>query len=164
MEILSKIATNLETGEVDIVLTSVNEALEQKISAEKILNDGLIAGMNVVGEKFKTREFFLPDVLMAAKAMNAGLDKLKPILAEQQAKTVGKIVIGTVQGDLHDIGKNLVSIMLKGSGFEVIDLGRDVPCEKFVETAIKENANVIGMSALLTTTMPMMKKVIELLI
>jgi len=115
-----------------------------------------------VGEKFKNHEIFLPDVLLSARAMYAGIDILKPLLAGKEIPTIGKIVIGTVQGDLHDIGKNLVAILLKGAGFNVIDLGHDVPPEKFIATALETKADVIGLSALLTTTMPVMKKVVEL--
>jgi 5-methyltetrahydrofolate--homocysteine methyltransferase len=118
--------------------------------------------MTVVGDKFKAHEIFLPDVLLAAKAMYAGLDLLKPLLAKSGIPTVGKVVMGTVQGDLHDIGKNLVAIMLKGAGFDVIDLGKDVAPEKFVAAAQEHGAQVIGMSALLTTTMPVMKQVVGL--
>jgi 5-methyltetrahydrofolate--homocysteine methyltransferase len=119
--------------------------------------------MNVVGEQFRQREIFLPDVLLAARAMYAGLDLLKPLLARDGVPSAGRIVIGSVRGDLHDIGKNLVGIMLKGAGFEVIDLGNDVPADRFVEAAVAHGATVIGMSALLTTTMPVMKDVIDLL-
>jgi 5-methyltetrahydrofolate--homocysteine methyltransferase len=118
--------------------------------------------MTVVGQRFKVHEIFLPDVLLAAKAMYAGMDLLKPILIKEGIETIGKVVIGTVQGDLHDIGKNLAGIMLKGAGFEVIDLGNDVSPQRFVDTAVQEHADVVGMSALLTTTMPVMKKVIDL--
>lgn len=163
MEILKEISEYLVRGDEDKVASLTEEAIEQKISARDILDNGLIEGMNVVGEKFRNHEIFLPDVLLASKAMYAGLDRLKPLLATEGVASRGKVVIGTVQGDLHDIGKNLVSIMLKGAGYEVIDLGKDVPPEKFIETARKENASVIGMSALLTTTMPVMKKVIQLL-
>jgi 5-methyltetrahydrofolate--homocysteine methyltransferase len=120
-------------------------------------------GMNVVGEKFKRHEIFLPEVLLSAKAMSAGMELLKPLLIKEDIPVLGRIVIGTVLGDLHDLGKNLVGIMLKGAGFEVIDLGKNVSPEKFVDTAISENAQIIGMSALLTTTMPNMRKVIEII-
>ncbi len=119
--------------------------------------------MNVIGRLFRDHEIFLPDVLLAARAMYAGLDVLKPLLVSENVPTAGKVVIGTIQGDLHDIGKNLVGIMLRGAGFDVIDLGNDVAPEKFVETATRENAQVIGMSALLTTTMTGMQRVVELL-
>ncbi len=139
------------------------QAIKEKIPPKEILDNGLIDGMNVIGEKFKIHEIFIPDVLLAAKSMYAGMNELKPLLIKAGIPAIGKIVIGTIQGDLHDIGKNLVAIMLKGAGFEVIDLGNNVPPEKFIETAKRENADVIGMSALLTTTMTAMKKVIDLL-
>lgn len=163
MDILKEIAENLQQGNDKKVLELTKQAIKQKIPSKEILDNGLIAGMNVIGEKFKAHEIFLPDVLLAARAMYAGMDELKPILIKEGVPTIGKVVIGTVQGDLHDIGKTLVGIMLKGAGFEVIDLGNDVPPEKFIEVAKKENARVIGMSALLTTTMLGMKKVIDLL-
>lgn len=163
MDILKQISENLLGGNDKKVLELTKLAIEQKIPPKDILDDGLIAGMDTVGKLFKAHEIFLPDVLLAAKAMYSGMDELKPILTREGIPTIGKVVIGTIQGDLHDIGKNLVGIMLKGAGFEVIDLGNDVSPEKFVETAKKEDARVIGMSALLTTTMQGMRKVIDLL-
>ncbi|OYD14423.1 cobalamin-binding protein [candidate division WOR-3 bacterium JGI_Cruoil_03_44_89] len=163
MDILKQISENLRGGNDKKVLEFTKLAIEQKIPPKDILDDGLIAGMDTVGKLFKAHEIFLPDVLLAAKAMYSGMDELKPILIREGIPTIGKVVIGTIQGDLHDIGKNLVGIMLKGAGFEVIDLGNDVSPEKFVERAKKENAKVIGMSALLTTTMQGMRKVIDLL-
>jgi 5-methyltetrahydrofolate--homocysteine methyltransferase len=163
MEILKRIADRLERGEADEVLALTKKAVAAGTPATTVLNDGLIAGMNVVGEKFKAHEIFLPDVLLAAKAMYAGMDELKPLLLREKAPPRGKVVIGSVQGDLHDIGKNLVGIMLKGAGYEIIDLGHDVSPEEFVDTAEKEEARVIGMSALLTTTMTNMKKTVDLL-
>ncbi|MFC1528053.1 corrinoid protein [Candidatus Neomarinimicrobiota bacterium] len=158
---LSKIAEALQVGDDKVVYENTQRAIEQGVPAKTILDDGLIAGMNVVGEKFRKHEIFLPHVLLAAKAMYAGMDLLKPLFVKGKIPSRGKIVIGTVQGDLHDIGKNLVGIMLRGAGFEVIDLGKDVSVENFVDTAQQENADVIGMSALLTTTQPIMKKVVE---
>lgn len=163
MDILKQISENLRGGNDKKVLEFTKLAIEQKIPPKDILDNGLIAGMDTVGKLFKAHEIFLPDVLLAAKAMYSGMDELKPILIREGIPTIGKVVIGTIQGDLHDIGKNLVGIMLKGAGFEVIDLGNDVSPEKFVETAKKKNAKVIGMSALLTTTMQGMRKVIDLL-
>ena len=163
MELLDQISNSLQNGDDEKVVELSKQALDQKISPKDILNKGLIAGMNVVGEKFRDFEIFLPDVLLAAKAMTAAMDVLKPMLIQDDLPNIGKIVIGTVQGDLHDIGKNLVGIMLKGSGVEVVDLGKDVPPETFVDTAVKEKASIIGMSALLTTSTPMMKKVVEIL-
>ncbi len=162
MELLQQISEQLEKGNDAAVAELTAKAIEQKVDTKTVLDDGLIAGMTIVGKKFKTHDIFLPDVLLAARAMYAGLDLLKPLMIEEGIPTIGKVVIGTVQGDLHDIGKNLVGIMLKGAGFDVIDLGKDVAPEKFVETAIAEQADVIGLSALLTTTMPVMKKVVEL--
>jgi len=162
MEILNQISEYLQQGDDEKVFALTKEAIEQDLNPKVILDNGLIFGMNIIGEKFKKHEIFLPDVLMAAKAMYAGLDQLKPLLISEGIPSLGKIVIGTIQGDLHDIGKNLVGIMLKGAGFDIIDLGKDVPPEKFVETAKKENANLIGMSALLTTTMINMKEVVDL--
>ncbi len=161
MNELTKMAEALQVGDEKVVYENTKKAIEQGIPAKTILDDGLIAGMNVIGEKFRKHEIFLPHVLLAAKAMYAGMDLLKPLFIKEKIPSRGKIVIGTVQGDLHDIGKNLVGIMLKGAGFDVIDLGKDVSAENFVDTAEKENANVIGMSALLTTTQPVMKKVVE---
>lgn len=161
MNELTKMAEALQIGDNKTVYENTKKAIEQGIPAKTILDDGLIAGMNVIGEKFRKHEIFLPHVLLAAKAMYAGMDLLKPLFIKDKIPSRGKIVIGTVQGDLHDIGKNLVGIMLKGAGFDVIDLGKDVSADNFVDTAEKENANVIGMSALLTTTQPVMKKVVE---
>jgi len=162
VDILQELSENLQRGNGDRVAELTQKAIDNKLEPKKILDDGLIAGMAVIGERFKKHEIFLPEVLFAAKAMYAGMDLLKPLLIKEGIPTIGKVVIGTVQGDLHDIGKNLVAIMLKGAGFEVIDLGNDVPPERFIEVAEEEAAEVIGMSALLTTTMPVMKKVIDL--
>jgi 5-methyltetrahydrofolate--homocysteine methyltransferase len=163
VDILKQLALELEKGDHTATAELTKKAIAEKIAVERILNEGLIAGMNVVGEKFRVHEIFLPEVLLAAKAMNAGMELLKPLLIKEGVPARGKVVIGSVQGDLHDIGKNLVSIMLKGAGFEVIDLGHDVAPERFVDTAVEREAPVIGMSALLTTTMPVMGRVVELL-
>lgn len=162
MDIIRQLSENLQSGNARKVAEITQQAISAKLDTKKILDKGLIAGMTVVGERFKCHEIFLPDVLLAAKAMYAGMDLLKPLLLKEGIPTIGKVVIGSVQGDLHDIGKNLVGIMLRGAGFEVIDLGNDVSPQKFIDTAEKENVDVIGMSALLTTTMPVMKKVVEL--
>ena len=135
----------------------------KKIPAGDILSEGLIAGMSVVGVKFKANEMYIPEVLIAARAMHAAMDILKPLLAETGAPTKGIAIIGTVQGDLHDIGKNLVSMMLEGAGFSVIDVGVDISADKFVEAAIENKAQIVGLSALLTTTMPSMKEIIDAL-
>jgi 5-methyltetrahydrofolate--homocysteine methyltransferase len=163
MDVLSQISAKLMDGEDEEVRTLTQSALDQSFEAARVLDEGLIAGMQVVGDRFREHEIFLPEVLLAARAMNAGLEVLEPHLGKADVPSRGKVVIGTVQGDLHDIGKNLVGIMLAGAGFEVIDLGKDVPPESFVSAAEESGANVIGMSALLTTTMPSMRKVIELL-
>jgi 5-methyltetrahydrofolate--homocysteine methyltransferase len=139
------------------------EALDEGLPAQDILDGGLIAGMNVVGEQFKKGEIFVPGVLLAARAMKAGMAYLRPILADIGAKPVGRVVLGTVEGDQHDIGKTVVGMMLEGAGFEVIDLGVDTHSEKFVEAATEEKADIVGMSALLTTTMSHMKGTIEAL-
>jgi 5-methyltetrahydrofolate--homocysteine methyltransferase len=163
MELLDRIAEELEFGEDETVAELTRRAIDQDVPAQEILNAGLLKGMDVVGVKFKNHEVFLPDVLLSARAMHAGMDLLKPLLIQEGVPAKGKVILGTVEGDMHDIGKNLVGIMLKGAGYEVVDLGFDVPAEKFVETAKKENCSVIGMSALLTTTMPRMKEVVDLL-
>lgn len=137
------------------------KALAEGMDPHLILNQGLVAGMEVVGEKFKCNEFYVPEVLVAARAMKSALELLRPYLAERKIEPKARIVIGTVQGDLHDIGKNLVSMMLEGAGYEMIDLGVDVSPQMFVESAQKEKAKVVAMSALLTTTMGMMKDTIE---
>nr|MBN2277424.1 corrinoid protein [candidate division Zixibacteria bacterium] len=162
MDILAEISKNLENGDDEQVGRLTREALDQKIPAKTILDNGLLAGMKTIGAKFKNHEIFLPDVLLAARAMYAGLDLLKPHLIADDVPMVGRVVLGTVQGDLHDIGKNLVGIMLKGAGFEIVDLGNDVPPERFINAALENEASVIGLSALLTTTMPNMKKVVDL--
>jgi 5-methyltetrahydrofolate--homocysteine methyltransferase len=162
MEILKRIAEALQQGDDQGVGSLTAEALAAGVPAGEVLQQGLVAGMNVVGEQFRRREIFLPDVLLSARAMYAGLDLLKPHLASESVRSRGKVVLGTVKGDLHDIGKNLVGIMLKGAGFEVIDLGHDVAPEVFVDTAVREGATLIGMSALLTTTMTRMREVVAL--
>jgi 5-methyltetrahydrofolate--homocysteine methyltransferase len=163
MEILERMAQALQQGDDQQVGQLAAEALAAGIPAGEVLQRGLVAGMNVVGEQFRLREIFLPDVLLSARAMYSGLDVLKPHLASEGVASRGKVVIGTVKGDLHDIGKNLVGIMLKGAGFEVIDLGHDVAPEAFVDAAVREGAPLIGMSALLTTTMTRMRDVVALL-
>lgn len=161
MDILNQISLALQQGNDAEVARLTKEAVVQELPPQEILDDALIAGMDVVGENFRIHEIFLPEVLLAARAMYAGLDEIEPLLLAAGAQSRGKVVIGTVQGDLHDIGKNLVGIMLRGAGFEVIDLGNDVSPESFVQTAQETGAQVIGMSALLTTTMPVMGKTVE---
>jgi 5-methyltetrahydrofolate--homocysteine methyltransferase len=161
MDLLQNISIALQSGDCERVEALVRKVLGTKVLPKDVLDKALIAGMNVIGEKYKNHEIFLPEVLLAAKAMYAGMDVLKPLFLKDEMPTLGKVVIGTVHGDIHDIGKNLVAIMLRGAGFDVIDLGKDVPAEKFVEVAVQEKARVIGMSALLTTTMPAMRSVVE---
>ena len=151
----------LSEGSMEGVKKLTQEALNRGESAESILRQGLIKAMDQIGVKFKNCEIYIPEVLIAARAMHAGLGVLKPILAKSTTSTMAKIVLGTVKGDLHDIGKNLVGMMLEGGGFEVVDIGIDAPPEKFIEAAKEHGARVIGMSALLTTTMMQMKATIE---
>ena len=160
---ISQISEFLQKGRVKDVKRLVEEALEQGMDAQTILNDGLLEGMMTVGAKFKRNEVFVPEVLVAARAMSAGVAILEPKLIEVGNEPVGKAVIGTVKGDLHDIGKNLVAVMLKGAGFEIFDLGTDVSPEAFIAKAEEVGADVIGMSALLTTTMVEMKATIDAL-
>lgn len=159
---LNEISIQLQAGKAKIVKELVQQAIDEGISAETILKDGLMPGMNVVGEKFKNNEIFVPEVLIAARAMNQGAALLKPLLMSEGVGSVGKVCIGTVHGDLHDIGKNIVKMMLEGKGLEVIDLGTDVPAETFINTAIEQNCQIICLSALLTTTMPVMAEVVRL--
>jgi len=163
MEILTRIGAALQEGDDEAVGRLTGEALAEGLAPRRILDEGLIPGMNAIGEQFRRHELFLPDVLLAAKAMYAGLDRLQPLLAAEGGALRGKVCLGTVRGDLHDIGKNLVAIMLRGAGFEVVDLGRDVAPRRFVDAARETGALVVGMSALLTTTMPVMKEVVDLL-
>jgi 5-methyltetrahydrofolate--homocysteine methyltransferase len=156
------IAEALIEGNADKVKQLVQSAVDEKVEPGKILDEGLIAGMEVVGVRFKNCEIYVPEVLVSARAMHAGMEIIEPLLAKAGIKARGTVVLGTVKGDLHDIGKNLVGMMLKGSGWKVVDLGVDIDGENFIETAMKEDADVIGMSALLTTTMVNMKGVIEL--
>ena len=160
---MSAITENLISGKKDDVASMVKAAIDEGVDAGTILNEGLVAGMSVVGQKFKNNEFYVPEVLIAARAMNAGMEILQPALQAGDVKPVGVVVIGTVKGDLHDIGKNLVAMMLKGGGFQIEDAGIDVAAEKFVEKVKQSGAQVIALSALLTTTMPQMKAVIDAL-
>ena len=161
MSILVEIGDFLQRGRAPKVKELVQQALDQGIDPNTILEEGLLSAMGIVGEKFKKNEVFVPEVLVAARAMNAGVEILRPHLIASGVTTKGKAVIGTVKGDLHDIGKNIVKMMLEGKGLEVIDLGVDVPAEVFVQKAIEHNAQVICCSALLTTTMMEMKEVVE---
>lgn len=161
MASMQEISEALQKGKRKIVVQLVNQAIEEGDSPKKILNEGLLAGMDVVGQKFKNNEIFVPEVLVAARAMNEGTALLKPLLASTGTEPVGKACIGTVKGDLHDIGKNLVKMMIEGKGIEVIDLGVDVPAEKFYESAMENNVNLVCCSALLTTTMYEMRNVVN---
>jgi len=163
MALLQELAENLINGNAPKTEELTIKALGEGVAPVDVLNQGLVAGMEVVGKRFKNNEFYVPEVLIAARAMKAGMKILRPKLAETGVKPIGKFVVGTVKGDLHDIGKNLVAMMMEGAGFEVIDLGVDVSPEKFI-TAIKDNeAQVMGMSALLTTTMLNMKDAVAAL-
>ncbi len=163
MAILDDISTFLQKGKAKEVKELVQQALDQGVSAKSILEDGLMAGMNIIGGKFKRNEVYVPEVLIAARAMNQGTALLKPHLATAGVKATGKVILGTVKGDLHDIGKNLVRMMMEGKGLEVIDLGVDVPAEKFVAAVHEHKPQIVALSALLTTTMNEMKTVVEAL-
>jgi 5-methyltetrahydrofolate--homocysteine methyltransferase len=159
--LLEQMKQDLYNGKADKVKAATKKALAEGMPPQDILNNGLIAGMDVVGKDFKSGDLFIPEVLLAAKAMHTGLEVLRPLLTGASAATMGRIVIGTVQGDMHDIGKNLVSMMLEGAGFQVTDLGIDTSPDKFVEAVRAQNAQIVGMAAMLTTTMPVMKAVVE---
>jgi|SRR5690606_14886382 len=161
MSLLNDISTFLQQGRAKNVKESVQKALDEGMDPKTILNHGLLAGMSIIGQKFKNNEVYVPEVLIAARAMYAGMEVLKPVLTETGVESKGKVILGTVKGDLHDIGKNLVKMMMEGQGLEVIDLGTDVPAEKFVEAAKEHNAQIIACSALLTTTMTEMQNVVE---
>lgn len=158
---LKAVAENLIKGQAPLVQQGVQQALDEGVPVREILHEGLIAGMNVVGAKFKNNEFYIPEVLIAARAMKGGMELIRPKLVEEKVEPAGVAAIGTVKGDLHDIGKNLVAMMLEGAGFQVVDLGIDVPPEKFVQSVRESGVQIICMSALLTTTMPSMKATVE---
>ncbi len=162
-ELLEKIAKELITGNEAEVKRLAQEALDKGANAREIIDNGLLAGMDVVGKRFKVGDMFIPEVLLCARCMHGAMDILKPLLAEGDVTSAGTVVIGTVEGDLHDIGKNLVAMMLQGAGFEVIDLGTNIKPQDFVEAVKEHNPDIVGMSALLTTTMPKMEKTIEAL-
>ncbi|MBE5952030.1 MAG: cobalamin-binding protein [Lachnospiraceae bacterium] len=161
MSTLLEISEQLQKGKSKIVKELVERAIAEGIPAAQILNEGLLDGMNIIGGKFKNNEVYVPEVLVAARAMNAGMQLLKPLLTEDGVQATGRVCIGTVQGDLHDIGKNLVKLMMEGKGLEVIDLGTDVTPETFVAAAKEQNCQVICCSALLTTTMDVMADVVR---
>lgn len=161
MDLLKEISENLQKGRAKNVKELVQKAIDEGIEANTILEEGLLHGMNIIGEKFKNNEVYVPDVLIAARAMNTGTELLKPLLVSSGVKAKGKVILGTVKGDLHDIGKNLVRMMMEGKGLEVIDLGVDVPAERFIEAAIENDADIIACSALLTTTMIEMENIVQ---
>ncbi len=163
MDLLSKISKDLQEGSPERVKNGIEQALVQGHSPHEILHKGLIAGMNVIAEKFKTGQMYLPEVLMVVGAMKMGLNIVRPLLTKAGIDPEGKILLGTVRGDIHDIGKNLVAIMLQGAGFEVVDLGTNVGPDQFADAVEKEHPHVLGLSALLTTTMVHMQKVVETL-
>ncbi len=161
MSVFEQITENLMKGKANDVKTLVDKAIADGEAPADVLNKGLLAGMSVIGERFKKNEVYVPEVLIAARAMKAGMEILKPLLAEAKFEPVGTVVIGTVKGDLHDIGKNLVGMMLEGAGFNVVDAGINVEAQKFIELAKENNATLIGASALLTTTMTNMKEIVD---
>ncbi|MEA3340454.1 MAG: corrinoid protein [Chloroflexota bacterium] len=161
--VLEQMTEKLYGGEQDTVAELTQKALDEGLAPEDVLANGLIAGMDQVGVDFKAGDLFVPEVLIAARAMHAGMDILRPLLADSDAISAGKVAMGTVKGDLHDIGKNLVGMMLEGGGFDIIDMGTDISPDEFVEIVKAEQPDIIGLSALLTTTMPSMKLTIEAL-
>lgn len=160
---LNTITQALIAGDKDQVTGLVQKAVDENVAANKILNEGLIKGMDIVGDRMQEGDMFIPEVLMSARAMSAAVAILKPLLGEDESVVTGKVVIGTAKGDMHDIGKNLVSMMLESAGFEIIDLGVDVAPEQFVQAVKDHQAQIVGLSALLTTTMPMMQTTIDAL-
>lgn len=161
MSVLSDISESLMKGKADETKALVQKAIDEQTAPADILNDGLLKGMSIIGERFKKNEAYVPEVLIAARAMKAGMEILKPLLVDAGVEPIGTVVMGTVKGDLHDIGKNLVCMMLEGAGFKVIDAGINVEADKMIQLAQENRANLIGVSALLTTTMTAMKSVIE---
>ena len=161
--IINQIYSNVLYGQQKDVVNNIKTALKQGISSSSIMNEGMVSAMAEVGRLFESGKYYVPEMLVAARSMQAGMNILKPSLTNSEAYPAGKVVIGTVKGDFHDIGKNLVKMMLEGSGFEVIDLGVDVNPESFLSAVTEQGVDIIGMSALITTTMPAMRPVIELL-
>ena len=162
-DVLTLITEQLYIGDANAVSELTQKALDEGLRPPEVLNGGLLAGMDRVGMDFRDGKLYVPEVLISARAMHAGMDILRPLLIGDELSLAGKVMIGTVEGDLHDIGKNLVAMMLEGGGFEIIDLGTDVSIEAFIEAVRKEEPDVVGMSALLTTTMPSMKRTIDAL-
>ena len=163
MSTLIAISEAIQAGKAKLIKTLVPQAIEEGYSAQQILEEGLLHGMGIIGDKFTRNEAFVPEVLVSARAMNKGCELIKPLLAAEGNQPIGKACIGTVQGDLHDIGKNIVKLMLESKNIEVIDLGVDVAPEKYVQTVMEEKCQLLCCSALLTTTMPMMAEVIKAL-
>ncbi len=163
MELLQEMSTQLQAGKAKIVKQLVQQAIDEGIPVKQILDEGLLAGMSIIGEKFKNNEVFVPEVLVAARAMNMGASLLKPLMADAGVEATGKVCIGTVKGDLHDIGKNLVRMMLEGKGLEVVDLGTDVDPQAFVDAVNNQECQIVCCSALLTTTMGVMGDVVKAL-
>ncbi len=161
MSVLNEISEALQKGRAKQVKALIPQALDEGVPAQRILEEGLLSGMDIIGEKFRKNEVYIPEVMVAARAMNAGTELLKPFLAQSGMTAKGKVVLGTVKGDMHDIGKNLVRLMMEGKGLEVIDLGVDVDAETFVRTAIDNDCRIIACSALLTTTMSAMEDVVN---
>ena len=161
MSILNDISSLLQQGRAPKVKAAVQQALDEGIPASEILENGLLAGMNVIGQRFKNGEVFVPEVLLSARAMTKGIETLRPLLVADGVEEKGTVIIGTVKGDLHDIGKNLVRMMMEGKGLKVVDLGVDVPADAFLSAAREHNAQVIACSSLLTTTMEEMRSVVE---
>lgn len=161
MDLLNEISENLQQGRAKNVKELVQKAIDEEINPKTLLEEGLLSGMSIIGEKFKNNEVYVPEVLIAARAMKAGVELLRPLLVSSGVKAKGKVVIGTVKGDLHDIGKNLVKMMMEGKGLEVVDLGVDVSPEQFIETVKEQDAQIIACSALLTTTMVEMENIIN---
>jgi methanogenic corrinoid protein MtbC1 len=160
-DLYNEISTALQAGKQNVVRELVEKAINERLPAQEILEKGLLAGMGIISDQFQKNEVYVPEVLVAARAMNAGTELLKPLLAEAGAVAAGKVLIGTVKGDLHDIGKNLVRLMMEGKGLEVIDLGVDVSAEKFLAAHREHKADAVALSALLTTTMQEMKNIVE---
>jgi len=162
-QIIEQMANSLIAGKQDEVIKLTQDALDQGVDPKTILDNGLLGGMDVVGQRFKAGDMFIPEVLLCARCMHGAMDILKPLLSEADAAGAGTYLIGTVEGDLHDIGKNLVSMMLQGAGFKVVDLGTNITSQQFVEAVKEHNPQVLGLSALLTTTMPKMEETIQAL-
>ncbi|MCK8827404.1 corrinoid protein [Natroniella acetigena] len=161
MSKMEKIVEGVIAGNIDRVAELTQELVDEGTKPSEIIKNGLVAGMDVVGGRFKKNEMFVPEVLIAAKAMHSGMDIVKPLLTEGESSSVGTVIMATVEGDLHDIGKNLVAMMLEGAGFEVVDLGVDIEADEFVEAVKEHQPDVVGLSALLTTTMPAMEETIK---